>query len=341
MKKRILLTGSTGGAGKATLKALYQLTDQYEVTALAVNRKRNRKFTLPFSDKINIVFGDIRDDKTIEKISKNVDFVIHLAAIIPPLADEQPDLAYQVNIVGTKKLIDALEKHSPNAFFLYTSSISVYGDRVKEPFIKVSDEIKPSERDDYALTKIETENYLQKSKLDWSIFRLTAMMGEHKMSKLMFHMPLNSGVEIITPKNVAKALVNAIEKREELSKRIFNFGGGEKMRLTYKELLEGSFRAYGMGKLDFHKYAFAIQNFHCGYYEDSKDLDDILHFQTEDLESYFKDLHKEINPVQRGVTKPLSSIVKYFMQKLSEPLQAYKNKDEKELLHYFGTTKLD
>ena len=341
MKKKILLTGSTGAAGTATLKELYKLSDKYDVTALAIDSKKNHKITAPFSDKINIVYGDIRDDETIDRITKNIDFVIHLAAIIPPLADEQPDFAYQVNTVGAKKLIDGLEKNSPNAFFLYTSSISVYGDRVHEPFIKVTDAIKPSERDAYALTKIETENYLQKSTLDWTIFRLTAMMGNHKMSKLMFHMPLDSGMEIITPPRVAIALVNAIEKREELSKRIFNFAGGEKMRLTYKELLEGSFKAFGMGKLKFHKYAFAQQNFHCGYYADGKDLEDILHFQTEDLEEYFNDLKKEINPIQRTVTKPLSGIVKYFMQKQSEPLLAYKNQDEKELLHYFGTTKLD
>jgi len=340
MKKHILLTGSTGTAGTATLKELYKLTDKYNVTALAVDSKKDRKIVSPFSDKINIVFGDIRDDKTIERISKNIDFVIHLAAIIPPLADEQPDFAYQVNTVGSKKLIDALEKNSPKAFFLYCSSIAIYGDRVKEPYIKVTDKIKPSERDEYALTKIETENYVQKSELDWSIFRLTALMGGHKMSKLMFHMPLESGMELITPHIAAKALVNAIEKKEELSKKVFNFSGGEKMRLTYKELLEGSFKAFGMGKLNFHKYAFAQQNFHCGYYEDGKDLDDILHFQTEDLESYFNDLNKGINPIQRAITKPFNGIVKYFMQKQSEPLEAYKKKNEKELLHYFGTKDL-
>ncbi len=341
MKKRILITGSTGSAGKATLKKLYQLTGKYEIKALATNKKKNRKFANSFSDKIQFVFGDLRNDETIEVIAKNVDFVIHLAAIIPPLADENPELAYQVNTIGSKKLIDALEKHSPNAFFLYTSSISVYGDRVKNPYIKVGDEIKPSDRDEYALSKIETEEYLQKSTLNWSIFRLTAMMGDHKMSKLMFHMPLNSGMEIITPPRVATALVNSIEKEKELSKRIFNFAGGEKMRLTYQELLEGSFKAFGMGEVNFHPYAFATQNFHCGYYEDSKDLDDILHFQTEDLTHYFKELTQEINPLQRALTKPFSGIVKYFMQKQSEPLQAYKKKDEKELMHYFGTSKLN
>ncbi len=341
MKKQILLTGSTGSAGTATLKQLYKLTDKYGVTALAVDTKLNRKRIAPYIDNVNVVYGDIRDDETIDKITKNIDFVIHLAAIIPPLADEKPDFAYQVNTVGSKKLIDGLEKNSPNAFFLYTSSISVYGDRVKEPFIRVNDPILPSDRDEYALTKIETEKYLQKSKLDWSIFRLSAMMGDHKMSKIMFHMPLNSGMEIITPPRVAIALVNAIEKEKELSNKIFNFAGGEKMRLTYQELLEGSFKAYGMGKVNFHEYAFAQQNFHCGYYEDGKDLEDILHFQTEDLESYFKDLHNEINPFQRAITKPMSGIVKYFMQKQSEPLLAYKKKDEKELLHYFGTTQLN
>jgi len=101
----------------------------------------------------------------------------HLAAIIPPLADKMPALAEAVNITGTKNLVECTEKFSPEAFFLYASSISVYGDRNSNPWIKVSDPLRPSYRDEYARTKIEAEKIVMSSRLKWTIFRLTAIMG--------------------------------------------------------------------------------------------------------------------------------------------------------------------
>ena len=103
---------------------------------------------------IQIVYGDITNDNDINKISHNKDIVIHLAAIIPPLADENPDLTYQVNTIGSEKLIRSLEKYSLNAFFIYSSSIAIYGDRLKNSLININDELKPSNGDKYAITKI-------------------------------------------------------------------------------------------------------------------------------------------------------------------------------------------
>jgi nucleoside-diphosphate-sugar epimerase len=96
--------------------------------------------------------------------------VIHLAAIIPPLADKKPRLAQKVNVNGTKNLMECLEEFSPKTFFLHASSISVYGDRIKNPWIKVSDHLSPSDRDEYALTKIEAEKIIASSELHCLFF---------------------------------------------------------------------------------------------------------------------------------------------------------------------------
>src|SRR5690554_4705470 len=231
------------------------------------------------------------------KLQKNVDFIIHLAAIIPPLADEKPELAFQVNVEGTKNLISVLEEHAKNAFFLYASSVSVYGDRLENPMIKVGDPLQPSVGDEYAKTKILAENALQNSQLDWSIFRLSAIMGadNHKISGLMFHMPLATSMEITTPRDTPRAFVNAVGKREELSKQIFNLGGGEECRISYHDFLSRSFEIFGLGELDFPKNAFANHNFHCGYYADGDDLEEILQFRRDNIESYFKEVKKSVS----------------------------------------------
>ena len=70
--------------------------------------------------------------------------------------------------------------------------------------------------------------------------------------------------------------------------KIFNLGGGEKCRLTYRQLLEKkAFELYGLGKLNFHPKTFAEKNFHCGYMVDSDDLEGILKFRTHTLNDYF------------------------------------------------------
>lgn len=78
--------------------------------------------------------------------------------------------------------------------------------------------IKPCEGDYNALTKITAEEYTQKSQLDYTVFKLGAIMGNHKTSKLMLHQPLDTALEIATPRNTARVFVNGIEKQHLLSK---------------------------------------------------------------------------------------------------------------------------
>ena len=210
-KKNILLTGASGTVGFEALKQLLAL-DLYNITVFDQENKNSREKLLPFQNRINLFFGDIANGKELD-IIKDIDVAIHLAAVIPPIADDFHELAKRVNLIGTQNLVRQLEKQSPNAFMMYSSSISVYGDRILKPDIKIGDILQPSEGDYYATTKIAAEDFIQKSKLDYTIFRLAAIMGNHKISKLMFHQPLNTSLEIATPRDTARAFVNGIEKQ--------------------------------------------------------------------------------------------------------------------------------
>lgn len=335
-KLRILLTGASGTVGYAVLKQLAAHSQKYNITVFDINTVTSRKKLKPFHKVVNIIYGDLTNSEDIKKICFNKDIVIHLAAIIPPLADEKPELAYAVNTLGTEKLIECLEQHSPDVFFLYSSSISVYGDRIQNPWITTQDALNPSEGDNYALTKIAAEKIIQNSKLDWSIFRLSATMGGHKISKLMFHQPLNTLMEIITPEDSARAFVHAIEKRKELSKKIFNLGGGEHCRISYSDFLKRSFEIFGLGELDFPTYTFADKNFHCGYYKDGNKLDAILHFTNDTLDTYFKKEQAKISPVRKIITTLFNKPIKKYLKRQSEPLMAYKYQDKKMMEHYFN-----
>ena len=331
---KVLLTGASGTVGSEVLRQLVVLNT---VKLIVFDKKnaRSSKLFAPYKNRIQIIYGDLCNDEDLNQIPANIDVAIHLAAVIPPLADEKPELAYKVNVAGTKGIIRILEDNSPNAFLLYSSSISVYGDRISNPYITISEALQPSDGDIYARTKIEAEELIRQSKLDWSIFRLTAIMKNHKVSKLMFHMPLSTMLEICTAQDAAKAFVSSITKRNVLSKRVFNLGGGDKCRITYEKFLEKSFKLFGLGALNFPLNTFALRNFHCGIYWDGDLLENILHFRNETLETYFKDTKQSISFFTKMSCTMFRVFIKKVLQSQSEPLQAFKTQDKLMLSHFF------
>lgn len=333
-KLSVLLTGASGSVGIEVLKQLHS-SGKYRVTVFEVNTPASVKALSPFAKDVEIIYGDIRKEQDVQAACKGKDVVIHLAAIIPPVADDKPELARAVNVGGTRNLTRALEQHSPDAFLLYSSSVSVYGDRVEEPNIRIGDPITPSVGDEYALTKIAAEALVRGSQLKWSIFRLGAVMGRHKISKLMFHQPLNTSFEIVTREDTARAFVHAIEKQDVLLGRTFNLGGGEKCLSSYEEFLERSFEIAGLGGLDFPPMSFAEKNFHCGFYSDGYELENILHFRKDTLDSHFEKEQQKTSAALKLITSVFRKPIKYYLQTLSEPLEAYKTNDAKGMQRYF------
>lgn len=334
---KILLTGASGTVGKEVLRQLCEQPENVEITVFDKRYSGSEDFYKKAGRDFKIVYGDISEEKDIREACYDKDVVIHLAAIIPPLADKQPQLAEAVNITGTRNLIRNLEKYSPDAFLIYSSSISVYGDRIADPWITTKDSLIPSDRDEYARTKIEAEKTIVDSKLKWTIFRLTAIMGtnNHKPSPLMFHMPFNTPMEIATPEDTGRAFVNALKHLDTLKNNIYNLSGGEKCRITYSDFLSRSFEIFGLGSLDFQENAFAGKNFHCGYYEDGDVLNDILDFRRNSIDDYFTSLKRSITPGKKIVTSILRRLIKHNLERQSEPLIAIKTGNREDIQHYF------
>ncbi|MEG0026066.1 MAG: NAD(P)-dependent oxidoreductase [Bacilli bacterium] len=335
--KKILLTGAAGSIGYETLKQL--ITTNHEITVLDLPTKNNKNKLEPLKNQITIIYGNINNEETIKHAIKNKDIIIHLAAIIPPLADKNPELTRQINYFGTLNIIKQIKSTNKNCFLIYSSSVSVYGDRINNPWIKVSDPLKASYSDYYAYTKIETEKLIKSSHINYTIFRLTGIMGHPKTDPLMFHMPLNTKIEIATTKDTAKAFVNAIEKTKELNHNTYNLGGGKQCRTTYQDFLTNMFKIYGLNIKFMKERAFAEKNFHCGYFLDSDKLNKILNFQTDTLKSYYDRIKKETKKPFHNISVILSRPIMYFLNKSSEPLQARKKSDKNLIYRFFKKDK--
>ncbi|KNB62555.1 NAD-binding protein [Chryseobacterium sp. Hurlbut01] len=338
-KKRILLSGASGTVGFETLKHLVK-NPTYEITVFDVKTSKSVKKLAPFSDRVDIVYGSIANVEDMERISQNIDVAIHLAAIIPPLADKNPELAYRVNVQGTENLVHSLEKNSPHCHLLFSSSVSVYGDRINSSQISVNDVLKPSPGDQYGETKVLCEKLISKSSLSWSIFRLGAIMGNHKISKLMFHMPLNTSMEICTPQDTGRAFANAVDFQNQLKNQIFNLGGGKDCVISYRSFLEKMFDAFGLGKANFPEKAFAEKNFHCGILSDGNKLEEIIHFRRQNLNDYFEMVHQQVHPFQKKITFLFGKLIKRYLLSQSEPYRAYRSSNEEEIEHFFNKNEM-
>lgn len=151
----------------------------------------------------------------------------------------------------------------------------------------------------------------------------------------MFHMPLETIMEITTAEDAGRAFANGIWKRNQLQNRIFNLGGGSDCTLSYKEFLEKSFSLYSLGALDFKPHTFATHNFHCGRYVDGDELENIVHFRKDNLDSYFAKAKREVSPVTKFLASIFKSPIKKYLQRQSEPLQAHLQSDEKAKQRFF------
>jgi len=293
----VLLTGAFGNVGLSTLKEL--LKNDYNVRVFEVYNRRNRKLAKKFKNKIDIVWGDLRNKDDVESAVKEEDVIIHLAAIIPPLADVNTSLAESVNVGGTKNLLNAIKNQAKKPKLIFTSSIAVYGDRRDNPMIKTTDILAPSRGDYYALTKITAEKLIRDSGVDFAIFRLTYITSVNKlnMDPLMFHMPLDTSIEICDTKDVGLALANAVEC-DEVWGDTFNIAGGERCRITYRAYLNDMMQIFGLGRNYLPEEGFAEKDFHCGFCDTDKS-ENLLHYQRHTLKEYYKEVQSKVGAKRR------------------------------------------
>ena len=123
MTKKVLVTGGGGFVGNVLVRRLLQYG--YDVRVLDNFIKGcHGLMELAANPHFEFLYGDVTDFKTCKKAVKDVDGVIHLAAIVGfPDCAKQPGLAEAVNIKGTQNMLVA----SCDKPFVFASTGSVYG----------------------------------------------------------------------------------------------------------------------------------------------------------------------------------------------------------------------
>lgn len=336
-KINILLTGACGSIGYEIIKLAAGNTN-IKIRTFDLGTNKN-KAKLKKHPNIEVMYGDLRDPFKVWLACQDIDYVIHLGALIPPAADDNHELARQINVEGTRNIINTLNQGDRNARILYASSISIYGDRVKSPWIRKSDPLIPSEGDYYAQTKIESERLIRESGVDYSILRVSAVMGSQtKLNPLFFHMPLGTSLEILTAHDAGNAFLKAVMYFGLIRNQVFNLSGGSDCRITYKGFLDKAFSIKGLKYLNLPSKAYASRNFHCGYYEDGDELEELLHFRSENLQDYFSQMADRQTAIGRILTTLLNPLIRVALLKKSDPWKAFRKGSGKLFQHFFITS---
>ena len=284
--KKILVTGASGSIGLNVIK--YLLSEgKYEITALDLKHKKAISNLKRYKKRINVIFGDVTDQILMEGLVKGHDVVIHLAGVMPPMANMSEKINDLVDYKGCENIIKAINFYNEKCFLMYPSTTSIYGDNKSH---KTNDKIKEDSLDFYGLSKLKIENLIKKKLKNYTIFRLPLVLNNVKDESFTYNIKKKDIVEVSTKEEVAYAFVKGIEYQSELNKKVYNVGMGEEGRVEFNSILKKLLKYHGMSCRFVFSRVFLDKNFYSPILLDSDKLENIIHYRFDTLEKYYKRL---------------------------------------------------
>lgn len=121
MSKLYLVTGGTGFIGAGLVKRILAGGDRVRI--LDNNSRGRTRRIESVLNQVEFIEGDIRDYATVEKATRGVDGVIHLAYVNgTEYFYTKPDLVLDVGVKGMVHVLDACIQHNVREFVLASSS---------------------------------------------------------------------------------------------------------------------------------------------------------------------------------------------------------------------------
>lgn len=242
-KKKICITGGAGYLGCELTNLL--LSKGYKVKILdnlmyggeqLIDHIQNKDF--------EFFKGDVRDKKFIKKYIKDVDVIVHLAAIVGyPACSKDEKLAIETNINGTKNI---LKFKKSNQLIIYASTGSNYG---SIPDV-CTEETKLNPLTVYGKTKTKAE-YLVSKDPNFIAYRFATAFGSSPRMRLdlmvndFVYKLITQNYLVVYEKNfmrtfihvkdIARSFLHAIENSKSMKNQIYNVGD-DKLNFSKEEV---------------------------------------------------------------------------------------------------------
>lgn len=185
MRQTILITGGSGFLGRVFIETL---GEHYDIQTLS---RRSADYKV-----------DLRSEKFSPR--RKFDIVVHAAGkahVVPKTKAEARDF-YDVNVTGTRNLLDSLKPEPPSAF-VYISSVAVYG---ATRGFSIPENAPLAATDPYGISKIQAEQLVQ----EWCVL--------NNVTATILRLPLIIGPE---PAGNLASMINGIRRNY-----YFNIAGG-------------------------------------------------------------------------------------------------------------------
>jgi len=214
------ITGITGFVGRHLLAKIS--CEKFEINCLVL---KGDKYIDKIEQKNNLKIyeGDILNTDDIRKIFKGCDAIIHLAGLV---ANENYDLNYRINFIGTKNCVDVCEQMNIKRFIYLSAVAAIYKNKTN-----------------YGKTKAMAEEYIINSKLDYTILRPPLIYGNGSVEferfvssiiKIPFIIPIigtgNVKKQPLYIASVIDAILKCINNRKTIRK-IYDIASSEKISL--------------------------------------------------------------------------------------------------------------
>jgi len=226
--KSILVTGASGSIGSHIIKSL---TKKNCKVIRAMTNDENGLYDLDYQidhhiqndllknmkiKKIRYLLGDVRDFSRCLKSSKNIDIIIHVAALKHvPICEYNPEEAFKTNVLGTRNMIKAATLNKVKLFL----------------FISTDKVINPSSW--MGKTKLMAERLVinknsSKTKTKFSVIRFGNVIGSRGSVLLRFLEQIKLGKPItVTTPDMTRFFITLDNAVRSIFKAISLMQGGE------------------------------------------------------------------------------------------------------------------
>ncbi len=182
--KKVLVLGGAGCIGYQVCKILERKKIKVVLFDLP---EKIEKLDLKETKFLKFFKGSIIDEVSLNEAIKNCNAVIHLAAYLGvERTEKNKSRCIEINIDGTKKVINAVNKSKSVKKIIFASSSEVYGEPIKNP---VSENDITQGKTVYAVTKLAGEEIIkanyQLNKTKYVILRYFNTFGPYQVSQFV------------------------------------------------------------------------------------------------------------------------------------------------------------
>jgi nucleoside-diphosphate-sugar epimerase len=282
---KILITGGAGNFGRTL--------------ATALRGRSLRIFDLPQCDfaffqdweKTEIHSGNILDKANLKEAVRGVDLIFHLAAILPPISEEDRERTFRVNVQGTQNLIEACADAGVQPRIVFASSVSVYGDTSEHQGL-IGPDYPVNPNDWYAESKVKAEEALFRSTLPLANLRISGIVIPAFLDppEPWPFMP-RQRIELLALFDLVRAMAALKEEKTEAYGQTLLLAGGPAWQMTGEEYV----RRWGkIMDIPVEEMAFLDRPGWLNWY-DTRTSEALLGYQRTTPDHFFEALQKAVD----------------------------------------------